>query len=252
MLNSPKATPEKPCQLQLVEILTGVIILGVLASMIPAVFGAMREEANSAICRSNLRTISFAILEYEGENGVLPGPTERTVGSPKHPRSGENIPSEHRSNFNVDMSLLLEDYLGAFDPEDPGPFFCRSNPSAASPLHPVYLLMRNIRTSPPSFFGDMDFRRAPISVAETVAAGIGNRSRKATKLSQIWMLSDIDGGNFGGGSGIGAAEPLAYPPVHDGGRNYVFFDGHVEYLKPEPNGSWKYPASTGDSGNHGD
>lgn len=257
MRRSSLSPRTNPCRPQLVEILIGILVVGVLASLLPSVLRSLRADANRAMCGNNLRTISLAILAYEGENGVLPGPTERAIRSPLDGnRPGATIPREDWPNFNVDMSLLLEDYLGAFDSEDPGPFFCHSNleSSGGDVLVPVYILMRNIKTNPPSFFGDMDFadaRRFPKSVAEIVAAGTGLRSREATELSQIWMIGDIDAGNYSAYGSGGGAE-FSTEPVHDGGRNYVFFDGHLEYLKPDSDGMWRYPASTGDTGNHGD
>lgn len=247
----------------LIELLTVIAIIGILASILIPVVGKVRESAHQVQCGSNMRQVAQAILTYESEFGVLPGPTERDVQSPLagDSRRGATIPPSAwpEGDANIDLSVLMEHYLldgGKYDAGDPGPFMCTAGleKAKASPLIPVFLLMRNIRTVPPSFFGDTDFedsRARPKSLDQIVAAGEGARSRLATELSMIWMISDIDGGNYGGASGIGRDSPLTYAPVHNGGRNYVFFDGHLEFCKPEANGQWLYPASTGDSGNHG-
>src|SRR5690625_776919 len=247
----------------LIELLTVIAIIGILASILIPVVGQVRENAHRVQCGSNMRQVGQAILTYESEFGVLPGPTERDVQSPLagDSRRGADIPPSAWSEgtANIDLSVLMEHYMldgGKYSPGDPGPFMCTSSLEKAksSPLIPVFLLMRNIHTHPPSFFGDTDFsddRARPKSLDQIIAAGRGTRSRQATELTMIWMLSDIDGGNYGGSSGIGGDTPLTYEPVHGGGRNYVFFDGHLEFCKPEANGQWIYPASTGDPGNRG-
>lgn len=244
----------------LIELLTVIAIIGILASILIPTVAKSRELAHRANCGSNVRQIALAILAYEGDYGVLPGPTEREIQSPLRgdDRPNARLPKEEWPNNNVDMSVILEDYLGTrYNEGETGPFHCQTNAEGttlADNRRPVFLLMRNIKTNPASFFGDTDFsdaRRFPKPLSKIRAAGFGLRSRQATELSQIWMISDIDGGNYGSASGIGGDAPLSSRPPHDGGRNYAFFDGHLEYCKPGPDGRWTYPASTGDAGNHG-
>lgn len=242
----------------LIELLTVIAIIGILAAILIPVLGQVRERAKRSVCSSNLRQIALAVLAYESEVGVLPGPTEREIQSPLlgDSRPGATLPREAWATNNVDLSVLLQDYMGSYHEGESGPFVCESNLEQAQrdTRIPVYLLMRNIQTVPASFFGDTDFsdeRRFPKSLEQIEAAGRGPISRQATEMHQIWMISDIDGGNYGSSSGTGGDAPLTFPPAHDGGRNYAFFDGHVEYVKPNSNGEWRYPASTGDAGNHG-
>lgn len=235
----------------LIELLTVIAIIGILAAILIPTVAKVRESAHQSTCASNVRQIALAILTYESENGVLPGPTEREIR--RNNRPGENVPKSSWPTMNVDMSIILEDYMGRYHESDWGPFQCTSNEQnlRADSRWPVFLLMRNIKTNPPSFFGDMDFNRPPKRLEQIIAAGFGPRSKQATELTQIWMVSDIDGGNYGTSSGTGGDAPLTFPPPHNGGRNYAFFDGHVEYLKPDSDGRWRYPASTGDEMNHG-
>lgn len=261
MKNPEPFTKSRASAFTLIELLTVIAIIGILASILIPVVGKVREHAHRAQCGSNMRQVGLAALAYESEYGHLPGPTERDVQSPLAApnRRRENISKDDWPRNNVDFSVLIEDFLldgGKYDAGDPGPFMCNANLKVAksNPLIQVFLLARNIHTVPRSFFGDTDFnddRAVPKSLDQIKAAGTGTRARQATELSQIWMISDIDGGNYGSSSGIGGDTPLTYEPVHDGGRNYVFFDGHLDFCKPEANGQWLYPAATGDSGNTG-
>lgn len=240
----------------LIELLTVIAIIGILASILIPVVGSVRENAKRVQCASNMRQAALAMLTYESENDVLPGPTEREIQSPLlgDSRYGATVPKENWPTTNVDMGVILEDYLGiSYHEGDQGFIECQSNLDNAlgDDRIPVFLLMRNIRTNPRSFFGDMDLNERPKRLAQIVAAGPGPRSREAVDLTRIWMISDIDGGNYGASAGTGGDAPLTFPPGHGGGRNYVFFDGHLEYVRPDGDGYWRYPASTGDPNNHG-
>lgn len=237
----------------LIELLTVIAIIAILASILIPTVSQVRESANRAHCANNLRQIALAILTYESENDVLPGPTRRAIMSPLNPdRPGANVARENWPTTNVCMSLLLEDYLGGYHENEPGPFECRSNQEQvqAQAENAVFLLFRTVGTVPPSFFGDMDFGRPPRTLPQIRAAGTGVRSRLATELTQIWMISDIDAGTYNPATTGGSLSAPGGPP-HSGGRNYVFFDGHLEYVKPDGNGLWRYPAHTGDPGNTG-
>lgn len=255
MITRKSSCPEADIRaFTLIELLTVIAIIGILASILIPVVGKVRENAKRAHCSSNVRQVALAILTYESEVGVLPGPTEREIRSPLlgDTRPGGGAPPAVWPTINVDMSILLESYVGIYHEGDVGPFVCMSNEENAKKDSriPVYLLMRNIRTDPPSFFGDTDsgVDQAPKRLSHISAAGQGPISRNATELSQIWMVSDIDRENT---VYYGGDPPVDVDIAHDGGRNYAFFDAHVEYVKPEKPGVWRYPASTGDAGNHG-
>ena len=230
-----------------VEVVMGAFFAGILLACGGPLLASFRGDADRAVCASNLRAIGQAVLAYENEYGHLPGPTRRVIKSPLNPaRPGAGLPMEQWASNNVCLSLRLEEYFGVLSPADPGPFFCPANQSTlVDPRRPAYIVMRNIRTFPASFFGDMDFNRPPLPLASINAAGSGP-SRLTNALSQIWMIADIDSGNW---LNTGIASPLFTPAPHSSGRNYVFFDGRVEYVIPNSEGNWRYPANSGDIGN---
>jgi len=58
----------------LIELLTVIAIIGILAAILIPVVGKVRGQAKSAQCRSNLRQIGMAYRLYaENNNGRLPG-----------------------------------------------------------------------------------------------------------------------------------------------------------------------------------
>ncbi|MDR1281180.1 MAG: DUF1559 domain-containing protein [Opitutaceae bacterium] len=59
----------------LIELLTVIVIIGILAAIIIPTVGKVRESARRAQCVSNLRQVGMAILAYAGDNkDKLPGP----------------------------------------------------------------------------------------------------------------------------------------------------------------------------------
>ncbi|AHF91242.1 N-terminal cleavage protein [Opitutaceae bacterium TAV5] len=59
----------------LIELLTVIAIIGILAAIIIPTVGKVRETARKAQCASNLRQVGMAIMAYAGDNkDRLPGP----------------------------------------------------------------------------------------------------------------------------------------------------------------------------------
>lgn len=74
----------------LVELLVVIAIIGVLVALLPAVQAA-RESARRTQCKSNLRQVALAILNYESSRGALPAPVR--IGpdpSQRYPYFGRN------------------------------------------------------------------------------------------------------------------------------------------------------------------
>ncbi|HLS29186.1 MAG TPA: prepilin-type N-terminal cleavage/methylation domain-containing protein [Opitutales bacterium] len=237
---------EKPHGFTLIELLTVIAIIGILASILIPVIGQVREKAHQINCLSNQRQIGLAILTYESENGVLPGPTRRAVMSPLNPnRPGADRPRDQWSDHNVCMSLLLEDYMGEYQENDPGPFICQSNydGTVATNDKMVFILNRNKDTVPAHFFGDASaaFQNPPRTLAQIQSVSRTAEGRQITELSMIWMISDLDVENYTNTGGIAGVQS---GPPHSDGRNYVFFDGHAEYRK-----RGDFPRGSGDLGN---
>jgi prepilin-type N-terminal cleavage/methylation domain-containing protein/prepilin-type processing-associated H-X9-DG protein len=210
----------------LIELLTVIAIIGILASILIPVTASMRENAKRAKCGSNLRQIALACLGFEAENGRLPGPSVEGIRSPWRGEGGGPplTPCCH-------LPMHLKDYLGESLYETI--WECPSNRAVfdANPQRFVYRLNNQTTTLPRKFFGVSSNDPANftdgIPVLNIQAAGTSATWRQATELTQIWMISDIDALNYTFG---GEFQLQGSPgPPHNNGRNYVFFDGHLEY-----------------------
>ncbi len=207
----------------LIELLTVIAIIGILAAIIIPVTGRVRESANKARCASNQRQIALAILLYAGSNrDQLPGPVNRDISAPP--------PDTVLDPSTVTLRDFIQPYLG--DNSD-GFWVCPSNLAAAEANNNpnerfVYLLnnggtvVANQPFGTPGNASRLPKRLGQITTARTAVS-------TSMPLSRIWMIADIDSRNFG--SGTPSLIGKRIPPPHSDGRNYAFFDGHVEYQK---------------------
>ena len=212
----------------LIELLTVIAIIGILAAILIPVLNVAREAARNATCRSNLRQVGIAVNNYvtEDPGGRMPGPTFINI-MPFYPTGSTGHMVHHLVPYldiNIDRETLDEpmridvlvcpSYAMRYpveDPQQPGnarPRPYRSNDSQrdlrGSPLWPMGWTRS----------GDDDIA-APPYIQLTERAGL--------PPSRIWLITDRDGRPQ---SGIGVPDP----PVHGSTRNYLFLDGHVKAL----------------------
>jgi prepilin-type N-terminal cleavage/methylation domain-containing protein/prepilin-type processing-associated H-X9-DG protein len=206
----------------LIELLTVIAIIGILAAIIIPVTGRVRESARQSKCAASQRQIALAILLYAGSNrDVLPGPVNRDVSAP---------PPDTVLNANtVSLRDFIQPYMGNKTDEF---WVCPANSAAAeatgNPTQRFVFFLNNgstIQLSRP--FGNPTSGAKPARLAQIRTARTA--VSREMPLSRIWMMTDIDSRNFGSGSPSLAGKKI--PPPHSNGRNYAFFDGHVEYHK---------------------
>lgn len=195
----------------LTEILVVLAIVGVLSAVIAPVYINVVDGAQRVRCTHQLQTIGNAVLEYEFEHGVLPGP----------------LYSHEGGEFTLHAYLSNAGYL--LDGEI---WLCPSNHGARRESllaeESTYVVNNADETSPSYFFGSHGKPRAlPL---ERVLA---------ENPSGVWLLRDSDVLRSNGlrPNDTGPFDPSSSPglngdkPPHAKGRNYFFSDGHIKHLK---------------------
>lgn len=232
----------------LVELLTVVAIVGVLAGIVIPVIGKARESAHSSACASNLRQIAAAALLYAGENKGRLMPVME--GAPQDAAVGR-----------VTWRIKIEPYLGSRRDKQ-SVLICPSDEITDYPMS------SGVGEWPASYGFNTASQFAGSSPLVAYAAGSNSKTMAAVNNpARLIMVSDI-GRNMGGGGADPAtwtedrsatSSSLGYArfpwggsfnlewsvwPRHGGKKkaNAAFYDGHValvdlvEDLKNKPNG----------------
>jgi prepilin-type N-terminal cleavage/methylation domain-containing protein len=102
----------------LIELLTVIAIIGILAAIIIPTVGAVRQTAKGAVCAGNLRQIAMACMIYaEGNKGYLPG-SKTTAGVWQSMSRGIRNPEFNTVNFgsasSVDSSTQLSSHIASY------------------------------------------------------------------------------------------------------------------------------------------
>jgi prepilin-type processing-associated H-X9-DG protein/prepilin-type N-terminal cleavage/methylation domain-containing protein len=226
----------------LVELLTVIAVIGILAAILIPVASSMRQTARAANCTSNLRQIGVAVLVFVGDHkGILPGSGQRPGNN------GTNSSASWQDVLNV---MVFEANLSAPRPtlqrmgESPnaGQMYCpsmeRFGTAARYPRAYVInsrVMDHNVVTNPPVTWGVLlNYQKGYPYV------------RFATPARTVMVLESERSGDGVGPSapfdqvvmGDGVTEPSwsansqSFAFRHKGRLNLVFMDGHVQSFAP--------------------
>ncbi len=237
----------------LIELLVVISIIALLVGILLPALGKAKKTAERMQCASNLRQVMVAIVTYETDVRVLPGPIRRAVV-----QSSMDVGRKKNPEYNLPYRLrdYVDDGWDGPDSSSDGNvasgtvWWCPANAELINDTGGVFLVNNQQDTVPRYFFGHSDENRPPIertpkSTDEIKAgAGIGkvtgslpddvDEDEDVVGLSSIWALADLDGENYEYGatfSRLGRKLTQTEPAHEDGdGRNYVFFDGHTSLL----------------------
>jgi prepilin-type N-terminal cleavage/methylation domain len=247
MNSSPMRPPRREPRLRaftLIELLTVIAIIGILASLVIVTVGKVRSSAHAANCRSNLRQIYVGIqLHADDHKGRLPGPLYMAQ-SPRY------YYSESSGSVTSNLAGLLRNYIGG-SRSDPAagtgrwyhPIFACSGwvsaggpdtPSASSNSAASYVI--NLTPWPGNLIisGGNDFH--PFGNSNKSPAGdVPRRMDELNRLplSRTWMLADADNEFVVQAMDYGTSTNYLAGPAHGSARSVLFFDGHVESLTPQ-------------------
>jgi prepilin-type N-terminal cleavage/methylation domain-containing protein/prepilin-type processing-associated H-X9-DG protein len=235
----------------LVELLVVIGIIALLISILLPTLSKTRESGRKTACMSNLRQIAMAVLSYTQEHkGFLPGPCNSGVADP----AIVNATPTPFTATEMKQQLNNTDLVGPYLKDNRAIWLCpsheiqRNTATAVARgrlLYMCYKVNNQPDTLEPFFFGSWTSTRTTYEKTPKRLSLVHNASSAQPNLKShatIWMISDLDGRNFSiaHSAALGitdnaiAADKRAWQPQHKSGtigRNYVFFDGHAEWLR---------------------
>ncbi len=228
-LPSQSVRPVTKRAFTLVELLTVIAIIGILAAILIPVVGRVRENARTSNCIQNLKGIGNAFQLYAADNrGLYPALRKRADTDAEYP--GQVNPtgnwqeelSPYQSRTVADISKLNADSDSyVFCPEfvaryqgDPG--WKKAITTSAGYGMNAGLGVANVYYA--------RFRANQIvHPARTVLVGDSGNYHIDLTVSKKWKPSATAFGGYGTGD----------PVRHRGNANYLFADGHTATLSPD-------------------
>jgi|GEM_PF-4606080 len=202
----------------LIELLTVIAIIGILAAILIPVVGRVRDQARVAVCASNLRQVGVGVYLFAADNDDRLPPVSRT---------GSAFTSYWMDNGRNLGILLQMKYV-----DDDQVFFC---PGRDIDPEEALSYNGNGNVNP-----DGTRRRSSFPARYTTNLNwkltdlIERPTRGSAELTNLVIYSDFVGvHNFNSGGIAGTGSRIG--PVHNGrGYNRLFGSGAVRWTPPGP------------------
>ncbi|MDR3405353.1 MAG: type II secretion system protein [Chthoniobacter sp.] len=225
----------------MIELLTVICIIVILAALLLPTMNFMRARADSAQCLAHLRQIGTGIAAYMNDREMMPGPLHLKQGATYKPGEPGSL------------AALLESYLGtgaaSADTTRTSPvFLCpaayRKSQNKAETTYFVNMLQVPEYTQ--SIWGDIDQGQQPLARAILSNWSIADDQGHPLSLAEMWALQDADQEYVKQHTNFftGTMDDLLPHPAHDDHYNALFFDLHVErrvaglaITEPAPSGT---------------
>ena len=221
----------------LIEVLICVAIIGVLVALSFPAWRKIKDTALRSKDASNLRSQATAVFAYAGDHeNVLPGRINRGIALPS------TVTSSSKRTYYLSTVLIDAGYC----PNEDG-IWKSTVEYGANQAGVAYVVNSGSSSLPSYFFGNRsNTAGATLYEPKRIVALKSNlnpekypSSKTEQPLSQIWMVTNADGENYSSDAAGGVSNAVGdNVRTPWGGRNYVYFDGHVEFKK-----SGDYPSS---------
>lgn len=210
-----------PAAFTLVELLTVIVIIGILAGILIPVVGMVRDRTRATVCQSNLRQVYTALMMYVDENkGWLPPGPNSMGGLTVWPHA------DYTTGDTNNMALHLAPYMGCLSASQwnrrVNPFFfCPGQSDKPADQnyrtgYRTYGILTGWRNGENYPFGYLSAQR-PKPLADYL---------DTWGAKDPWVLRDDDREK----AGSEGATDLVAKRSHKKGRNYLFFSGRVKLL----------------------
>ncbi len=217
----------------LIELLTVIAIIGILAAILIPVVGAVRENARGAQCISNMRQMGQAVYLYAADNhgfappGHDPDAHERATGSP----TGTSVHGSFHGSlwpYLFGEEILTNDKArnSAFEPNV---FQCPTTYSSykSAPQAPANFFYRGQSTNNSNgTVYSYSWNNQALPPGNPAAAQRVNLDTLSTPTKTVAAVESF---YWNSGSGGSFYNQFGTVPHNEAG-NFLFYDGHVERL----------------------
>jgi prepilin-type N-terminal cleavage/methylation domain-containing protein/prepilin-type processing-associated H-X9-DG protein len=251
----------------LIELLVVIAIIATLAAILFPIFAQARDKARQSACQSNLKQISLGFLQYAQDyDETFP----KTFGNKPDPAKPEE----------ASYDVQIKPYMGvavrrAGSGNDPTVFKCPSDVTDGTfSDRRTYALPRRPQNWPPGATNPNPLLTGPNEAIEISGAGdtfysgrtLAGVPDASGTILVVERPNSVSALAAGAGSVVdrpitkdpsgtihpnGQDDGTNFRPIHSGGWNYGFQDGHVKWFRPEmtigrnpvpgPGGNWEYP-----------